>query len=128
MRASARRALKIRANRRSFPQLGHSLGVTSVAFSPDGKLLASGSADNSIKLWNVASGRELRTLSGHTAPVSSVAFSPDGKVLASGSWDTTIKLWDVASGRELRTLTGHTDKVNSVAFSPDGQGAGLGQQ
>ena len=84
-------------------------------------MLASGSSDKTVKLWDVASGRELRTLSGHTDDVISVAFSPDGKVLASGSRDNTIKLWDVASGRELRTLSGHTNTVLSVAFSPDGK-------
>jgi len=67
--------------------------VRSAAFSPDGKTLASGSGDKTIKLWEVATGRELRTLSGHTYYVNSVAFSPDGKTLASGSDDRTIKLW-----------------------------------
>jgi len=84
-------------------------------------MLASGSSDKTIKLWDVASGRELRTLAGHTSDVWCIAFSPDGKVLASASLDKTIKLWDVASGRELRTLSGHTDWVDSVAFSPDGK-------
>ena len=80
----------------------------SVAFSPDGRTIASGSDDHTIKLWDAASGRELRTLQGHTGHVNSVAFSPDGRTIASGSGDNTIKLWDAASGRELRTLQGHT--------------------
>jgi WD40 repeat protein len=102
-------------------QLGHTDRVWSVAFSPDGRTLASGSQDNSVKLWNVASGSELRTLRGHTDWVDSVTFSPDGNTVASGSGDKTVKLWDVASGSELRTLRGHTDWVHSVAFSPDGR-------
>lgn len=100
---------------------GHADTVNSVTFSPNGKTLASGSDDKTIKLWEPVSGQNLRTLSGHTRRVVSVAFSPDSKMLASGSSDDTIKLWDVVTGRNLRTLRGHTEEVNSVAFSPDGR-------
>jgi eukaryotic-like serine/threonine-protein kinase len=99
---------------------GHADGVRSVAFSPDGKHLASGSGENTIKIWDAASGQGSLTLKGHAGGVSSVAFSPDGKRLASGSFDNTIKIWDAASGQESLTLKGHAAPVSSVAFSPDG--------
>jgi predicted NACHT family NTPase len=99
---------------------GHTDYVNSVAFSPDGRLLASGSSDKTIKLWDVATGSLVRTLSGHTWSVFSVAFSPDGRLLASGSY-REIKLWEVATGSEVRTLSGHVSDVTSVAFSPDGR-------
>ena len=95
--------------------------VASVAFSPDGKRLASGSRDKTIKLWDTVTGTELFTLKGHLDTVYSVAFSPDGKRLASGSGDNIIKIWDTAKGKELLTLKGHLDTVYSVAFSPDGE-------
>lgn len=102
-------------------QLYERAGSYSVAFSPDGRTLASGSGDYSIKLWDIASGRELRTLTGHSGIVNSVAFAPDGRTLASASHDHTVKLWDVASGQELRTLRGHTEIALGVAYSPDGR-------
>jgi WD40 repeat protein len=74
---------------------GHSEQVNSVAFSPDGKYLASGSRDKTIKLWDVETQREVKTLQGHSWSVTSVAFSPDGKHIASGSWDSTVKVWSV---------------------------------
>jgi WD40 repeat protein len=91
----------------------------SVAFSPDGKAIASASNDKTIKLWNLE-GRLLNTLSGHGDSVYSVAFSPDGKTITSASNDKTIKLWD-RQGQLLTTLSGHSDGVTSVAFSPDGK-------
>jgi WD40 repeat protein len=78
---------------------GHDDRVWCLAFSRDGKMLASGSADTTIKLWDAATGNALATLTGHTHWVISVAFSPDGKTLASGSWDPAIKLFDVATGK-----------------------------
>ncbi len=82
--------------------------VFSVVFSPDGKYLASGSRDTTVKLWNVESQKEVATLQGHSRSVRSVAFSPDGKYLASGSYDKTIKLWSVESQKEITMLQGHT--------------------
>lgn len=103
------------------PQTGHTYWVQDMAFSPNGRWLATGSFDGTIILWEVATGREVRTLRGHTLGVSSVAFSPDGRWLISGSADKTIKVWEVATGLELRTLTGHADVTTSVEFSPDGK-------
>ena len=100
--------------------LGHRSSVSSVSFSPDGTTLASGSYDNTVKLWDVATKQNIATLVGHTDSVTSVSFSPDGTLIASGSDDSTVKLWDVATGTNIATLRGHTYDVNSVSFSPDG--------
>ncbi len=101
--------------------VGHAGFVFSVAFSPDGQRLASGSADKTVKTWDSATGKELFALKGHANWVRSVAFSPDGQRLASGGSDQTVKIWDSATGKELFTLKGHAGEVMSVAFSPDGQ-------
>ena len=87
--------------------LSHWYAVNDIKFSPDGKLLASGGTDRTIKLWDVATGTLKTTLEEPTRFVNSVAFSPDGKLLASGSDDDTVKLWDVTIGTLKATLTGH---------------------
>ncbi|MEG4035402.1 AAA-like domain-containing protein, partial [Microcoleus sp. S36b_A4] len=99
---------------------GHSNSVRSIAFSPDGKILASVSDDNTIKLWHLESQTPIATLTGHSNAVRSIAFSPDGLTLASASDDNTIKLWHLESQKPIATLTGHSNPVRSVAFSPDG--------
>ncbi len=111
---------------------GHASDVNSVAFSPivpnlpnQGEtatgILATASDDKTIKLWNLATEREIFTLKGHQGWIWSIAFSPDGQILASGSADKTIKLWNLQTGKEIYTLRGHSGGVTSVAFSPNGK-------
>jgi len=101
----------------------HNGNAINVSFSPNGRTLASaGARDNTIRLWDLATGKEQGVLAGHTSPVTSVSFSPDGRTLASGSRDNTIRLWDLATGKEQAVLAGHTDLLtNVVSFSPDGR-------
>jgi len=99
---------------------GHGKGVTQVAFSRDGRLLASGSTDNTIRIWDVASRRELRTLSGHTANVDSVDFSPDSSLLASTSQDGSTFLWDANTGEHLLTLISLDDGGEWMVVTPQG--------
>lgn len=98
---------------------GHIYGVNSVAISPDGKTIASGSIDKQIKIWDLTTGKLIRTLSGHDREIWSVSISPDGKLLASSSGDKTIKVWNLQTGELLKTLSGHLDRAIAVVFSPD---------
>ncbi|KAK6356044.1 hypothetical protein TWF718_000418 [Orbilia javanica] len=98
---------------------GHDDVVKAVAFSPDGRQLASGG--RTIRLWDTATGQEIRELEGHTAVIWAIAFSPDGKQLASGSKDRTARLWDAATGAELKRFEGHRNSVLAVTFSLDGK-------
>ena len=100
-----------------YVQTGHTSFIHSVAISPDMRLLASGSEDSTIKLWNFASGLEVKLLKGHNSGVTSLGFLSDSNRLISGSWDGTIKLWSVTTGREINTLIGHIGAVNAVAVS-----------
>ena len=99
--------------------------MNSVAFSPDGLLIASGSHDGTVRFLDVQTGKEIRRLEGHrkayAMSVLSLAYSPDGRSIASGDDDGTVQLWDVQTGKEIRQLEGHTNSVMSVTFSPDGR-------
>ena len=100
---------------------GHEDSINSVAISPDGKYIVSGSDDETIKIWDIKIEKRLNTLKGHNDYVESVVISTDGNYIVSGSWDNTVKIWDFKTGECLNTLKGHSDSVYSVAISPDGK-------
>src|SRR5262249_31716167 len=97
---------------------GHAGVVMAVAFSPHGKLLATAGYDQTVRIWDRAAGKELRTLKGHTNALTRIAFAPHGLTLASGCFDKTVRLWEVATGKELAQLKGHRAGVRALAFSP----------
>jgi hypothetical protein len=103
-----------------FTKWDHYNWISSIDFSPDSKYIVTGTKDFYARLWDVATGMEIRTLRGHSGYINSVCFSPDGRYLVTGSRDSIAKLWDVATGKEIRTFKGHSGAINSVCFSPDG--------
>jgi WD40 repeat protein len=111
-----------------FTLYGHTRPVQCVCFSPDGTRLATGSTDNTARLWDARTGSPLLELRGHLQPVLGVCFSPDGTRLATGSWDSTARLWDARTGAVLLELKGHTNQVCGVAFSPDGSRLATGSR
>ena len=93
-----------------------------MAYSADGKQLVTGGGEEStVRLWDAASGKLLRTLTGHTRWVETAAFRSDGKHIASTGWDKTVRVWDAATGRALVSFKGHPEDINDLAYSPDGK-------
>ncbi len=101
--------------------IGHTEKLNSAVFSPDGKLALTASYDNTARIYEVSSGKELQVLNGHTYNVRSAVFSPDGKLALTASLDSTARIYEVSSGKELQVLSGNTSFVNSAVFSPDGK-------
>ena len=99
---------------------GETVGVASVAFSPDGKLVLAGCLDNVLRVFELSTGKE-RKLEGHEQQLHGAAFTPDGKRILSASYDRTVRLWDVESGKEVCRFLGHTNWVWGVAVSADGK-------
>ncbi len=104
------------------------MDVNSLSWSRDGKLIASGGQDNTVRLWNYKDGTELNQMLGHEGPVNRVTISGDGSKVASASEDSTVRVWDIQTGEELNTLTGHSGSVNAVAFSPNDESLATGSE
>ncbi|MEH2059517.1 MAG: WD40 repeat domain-containing protein [Nostoc sp.] len=102
---------------------GHNDSVNAVAIAPDGQTAVSASVDNTLKLWDLETGKEISTLRGHKDSVNTVVITPDGQTAVSASSDNTLKLWDLETGKEISTLRGHNDSVNAVVITPNGQTA-----
>src|SRR5262249_47569579 len=103
---------------------GHTEGIISVAFSPDGRRLITWSHDRTIRVWDATAVPERRTIEvnrGFLFGLTGIAYSPDGRRLATAGGDNSVKVWDPATGQQVQTLVGHTSVVESVAFSPDGR-------
>jgi WD40 repeat protein len=98
----------------------HSNAISAVAWSPDGKELASASYDKTVQVWDPVTGQRFTTYRGHSNWITAVAWSPDGKELASASYDKTVQIWEAATGKHLLTYHGHSDTVTAIAWSPDG--------
>ncbi len=120
LRGWEHRFLSTRVNARQTLK-GHTDRVTSVAYSPDGKRIVTGSGDSTAKVWDAETGQEFVTLKGHSGGVTSVAYRLDGRRIVTGSWDKTARVWDGETGQELQTFKGHSAQITSVAYSPDGK-------